>query len=76
MPVALHVAVERSVVDSTSSLNEMWLEQHFLIKETFIADSDDVSVWELILGLHREGGQRRQFVRHALNNLSVRGRAA
>ena len=47
--VALHVAVERSVVDSTGSFNEIWLEQHFHVKETFSVDSDDVSVCETSL---------------------------
>jgi len=47
---ALHVALERSVVDSTGSFtNEIWLEQHFHVKETFIVDSDDVSVWENLI---------------------------
>ena len=46
---ALHVALERSVVDSNGSFtNEIRLEQHFHVKETFSADSDDVSVWELV----------------------------
>ena len=26
----------------------IWLEQHFHVKETFDADSDDVSDWELV----------------------------
>ena len=34
--VALHVALERSVVDSTGSFtNEIWLEQLFHVKESF-----------------------------------------
>ena len=33
------------------------------------------SVWELVLDVQRGWGQRRQFVRHALNNLSGHGRA-
>ena len=36
---ALHVALERSVGSFT---NEIWLEQHFHVKETFSAGSDDV----------------------------------
>ena len=44
--------------------------------ETFSTDSADVSVWELVLDLHRGWGQRRQFVRHALNNLSGHDRDA
>ena len=49
---ALPVALERIVVDSNGSFtNEIWLEQHFHVKETFSADSDDVSVWELVDGI-------------------------
>merc|ERR1712135_180095 len=47
--VALHDALERSVVDPTGFFtDETWLEQHFCATETFGADSDDVSVWELV----------------------------
>ena len=47
---ALHVALERSFVYSTDSFTyEIWLEQHFHVKETFSVDSDDVSVWETSL---------------------------
>ena len=67
----------RSVVDSVGLLvNETWLEQHFDATETFSTDSADVSVWELVLDLHRGWSHRRQFVRHALNNLPGHGRAA
>ena len=53
---ALHVALERNVVDSTGSFtNEIWLEQHFHVKETFIVESDDVSVWENVLDLIVDG---------------------
>ena len=47
--VTLHVALERIVVDSNGSFtSEILLEQHFHVKETFSADNDDVSVWELV----------------------------
>ena len=56
--------------------NETWLGQHFDATETFSTDSADVSVWELVLELHRGCGQRRQFVRDALTNLLEHGDAA
>ena len=54
--VALHVALEIRVVDSTGSFNnEIWLERHFHVKETFSVDSDDVSVCENVLDLIVDG---------------------
>ena len=53
---ALHVALERRVVGSTGSFNnEIWLQQHFHVKETFSVDSDDVSVCENVLDLIVDG---------------------
>ena len=43
-------------MDSTGSFtNEIWLEQHFHVKETFSVDSDHVSVWENVLDLIVDG---------------------
>ena len=53
---ALHVALERSVVDSTGTFtSEIWLEKYFHVKEKFSVDSDDVSVWENVLNLIVDG---------------------
>ena len=53
---AFHVALERRVVDSTNSFNiEIWLEQHFHVKETFSVDSDGVSVCENVLDFIVDG---------------------
>ena len=41
--------LERNDVDSAGSFTrDTGLEQHFHVKETFSADSDDVPVWELV----------------------------
>ena len=47
--VTFYVVQGRSVVDSAGSfIIEIWLEQHVHATETFGADSDDVSIWELV----------------------------
>ena len=47
--VALHVVLERSVVDSAGLFaNEAWLVQYISAMDTFGIDSDDVSVRELV----------------------------
>ena len=64
-----------------SFTNEISLEQHFHVKETFNADSDDVSVWELdrigITTLISSWMEPAPSVhRHALDNPLENGRAA
>ena len=47
--VSFNVDLERSVGDSASFFTDgTRLEQHLRATETFGADSDDVSVWELV----------------------------
>ena len=43
--------------------NDIWLEQHFHVKETY-ADSDDVSVWELVDNI-------LQFIPNRSNHLDL-----
>ena len=48
LQASLHVALERSVVDSASLfVNGIWLEQYTDAMEAFSADRDDVSVCKL-----------------------------
>ena len=44
MQTSLFMLLEKEV----SWIPHIWLEQHFHVMETFSADSDDVSVWELV----------------------------
>ena len=64
---------------------EIWLEQHFHVMDMFSADSDDVSVWELVdkidPPIHTESEQPprpsswmkqcRLFLRHAQKSLGT-----
>ena len=70
--VTLHVALERSAVESAGfCTSETWLEQYLHASETFGANNDDVFVWELLnnlplggsqstLGRHIQGGHHEQ----------------
>ena len=69
-----------AVDPACSFTSEIWMEQDIRAMETFSDDSDDVSVWELVDRIgppssHRGWSQRRQFVRHALDNPLENGRA-
>ena len=74
--VSLHDVVERSVVEPAGFFtNETWLDKHFHATETFGAINDDVSVWEVVLDLHRGWSHRRQLLRHVLKNPLEHGRS-
>merc|ERR1712228_758170 len=47
--IALHDGLECGVVDATRFLsNETWLEKNLRTAEALTADSDDVSIWQLV----------------------------
>ena len=83
--VTLHVALERSVVESAGFFaNDTWMEKHFRSTETFGPIKDDVSVWELVglilLDFRRRfelcvviGDKKAQFLADIPSNIQLCG---